>query len=100
MLPLPKHLCKRILNLEYIEMADLHPEAWLFEEESTNKTLATMFKRREDPVTSIQLQAQCYTPLVAVLAQEHTDSPPPPPSYFMVYLATIIRAHHNFEGLR
>ena len=42
MLPLPEHLRKRILNLEYIEMADLHPEAWLFEEKSTNKTLATV----------------------------------------------------------
>ena len=77
-------------------MADLHPEAWLFEEESTNKTLATMFKRREDPVTSIQLRVQCYTPLVAVLAQEQ---PTQAPLHFMAYLATIIRAHRNFEGL-
>ena len=33
MLPLPENLHRKILNLEYVEMADLRPEAWMLEEE-------------------------------------------------------------------
>ena len=40
MLPLPENLRRKILNLEYVEMADLCPEAWMLEEEFTDKTLA------------------------------------------------------------
>ena len=32
MLPLPENLHRKILNLEYVEMADLRPEAWMLEE--------------------------------------------------------------------
>ena len=93
MLPLPENLRRKILNLEYIEMADLHPEAWMLEEEFTDKTLAALFKCRKEPVTNILVWVQCYGSLVAVLAQQLPMQTP----QFMA-LATTVRAHHNFEG--
>ena len=95
MLPLPENLRRKILNLEYVEMADLCPEAWMLEEEFTDKTLAALFKRRNEPVTNILMWVQCYASLVAVLAQQYPMQTP----QFMAYLATIVRAHRNFEGL-
>ena len=95
MFPLPENLRRKILNLEYIEMADLRPEAWMLEEEFTDKTLAALFKHRKEPVTDILVWVQCYASLVAVLAQQYPTQTP----QFIAYLATIVRAHRNFEGL-
>ena len=95
MLPLPENLRRKILNLEYVEMADLHPEAWMLEEEFTDKTLAALFKRRKEPVTNILVWVQCYASLVALLAQQYPMQTP----QFIAYLVTIVRAHRNFEGL-
>ena len=41
--PLPEPLRKRILNLEFVDMADLQPEAWLFED-TTDKSITSIFK--------------------------------------------------------
>ena len=70
MFPLPENLRRKILNLEYIEMADLRPEAWMLEEEFTDKTLAALFKHRKEPVTDILVWVQCYASLVTILAQQ------------------------------
>ena len=35
--PLPEPLQKRILNLEFVDMADLQPEAWLFGDTTEKK---------------------------------------------------------------
>ena len=40
-------------------MADLHPEAWMFEDEPHEKSLAGLSKRRKQPVTDILLWVQC-----------------------------------------
>ena len=95
MLPLPENLRRKVLNLEYVEMADLRPEAWMLEEEFTDKTLAALFKCRKEPVTNTLVWVQWYASLVAVLAQLYPMQTP----QFMAYLATIVRAHRNFEGL-
>ena len=33
MMPIPEHLATKILSLQYIDMSELRPEAWLFEDE-------------------------------------------------------------------
>ena len=70
MFPLSENLRRKILNLEYIGMADLRPKAWMLEEGFTDKTLAALFKHRKEvqPVTGILVWVQCYASLVAVLA--------------------------------
>ena len=44
--PLPEPLRKRILNLEFVDMADLQPEAWLFED-TTHKSITSIFKNMQ-----------------------------------------------------
>jgi len=49
---LPENIRRKILNHEYVEMADLCPEAWMLEEEFADKTLAALFKHRKEPADS------------------------------------------------
>ena len=66
MLPLSQNLRRKILNLEYIEMADLRPEAWMLEED---KHLQLCLSAETKTVTNSLVWVQCYASLVAVLAQ-------------------------------
>ena len=77
MFPLPENLCRKILNFEYIEMADLSSEAWMLEEEFTNKTLAALFKRRKEPITDILVWVQflCLTSGSSSTTVPYTDFP-------------------------
>ena len=66
--PLPEPLQNRILNLEFMDMADLQPEAWLFED-ATDKSIASIFKKRKEPITDILVWVQCFNAMVAVLSE-------------------------------
>ena len=95
MLPIPDSLISKIQQLEFVDMADLRPEAWMFEDEPHGKSLAGLFKRRKQPVTDILLWVQCFASYVAVLSQTQPQSTP----HLMAYMATIIRCQKKFEGL-
>ena len=71
-----------------MDMADLRPEAWMFEDEPHEKSLAGLSKRRKQPVTDILL-------LVQRLRHKHRVLP----MHLMAYVATIIRCHKKLEGL-
>ena len=59
MCPLPESIRKRILNLEYMDMADLRPETWLFEwDHDSNQALQSIFRRCRQPVTDISVWVQ------------------------------------------
>ncbi len=63
--PLPDHLRKKILNLEYVDMAELRPESWLMSSDTDNmSTLSSLFRCRKQPVTDIAVWVQCYSSLV------------------------------------
>ena len=95
MCPLPEALRKRILNLEYIDMADLQPEAWLFDGGAEDKTLASLFKKRKEPVTDILVWVQCYNAMVAVL----TERFPQFIHQFLAYQSHIIRSYKKSRAL-
>ena len=95
MLPIPDSVISKIRRLEFLDMADLRPEAWMFKDEPHKKSLAGLFKRQKQPVTNILLWVQCFTSYVAVLSQTQPQSMP----HQMAYMATIIRCHIKFEGL-
>ena len=88
--PLPQTLVKRILQLEFVEMADLLPEAWLLEE----TTMEAQLRRQKGPVTDIAVWVQCYATLVSTLSIQYPDKVPE----FMAYLATIVRCQRDYEG--
>ena len=58
--PVPEAISKKILNLEFVDMAELKPTAWLLHTESTDKA-ANPFKRSKEPVTDILVWIQCYS---------------------------------------
>jgi len=79
--PLPTKIVKKIIALEYVEMADLLPEAWLLEESAVEAQL----RRQKGPVTDILTWVQCYSVLVSTLSLQHPDKVPE----LMAYLSTI-----------
>ena len=86
--PLPEHIRKKILNLEYVDMADLRPESWLMasDTDNANNSLASLFRHRKQPVTDIAVWVQCYSSLVSVLVELY----PQFIKHFMAYLSTIV----------
>jgi len=53
-LPLPQRLVDKIARFEYVEMAELQPEAWLLENQSDTKYCLSIPKpRRRPPVTDV-----------------------------------------------
>lgn len=70
--PLPENLRKKISQLEFMDMADLWPEAWLNQSEDPERnSLFTLFKRHKEPVTDIATWVQCYASLTLVLAESY-----------------------------
>ena len=66
---LPPKLVKRILNLEFVDISELIPESWKFEEEATSSSCCQHTRApRRGPVTDILLWIECYSTLVSVLA--------------------------------
>lgn len=91
-LAIPQKLCRRILELDYVEMSELLPETWGLESDTTLPCCHEGRRQsRRGPVTDILLWVECYSSLVAVLATKF-------PQYigdFMAYQKTI----HN-QGMR
>ena len=92
---LPSKLVKKILDLEFVEMAELVPDSWRTEEadyqccSSHNPRIS-----RRGPVTNILLWVECYSSLVAVLASKYPNKI----GHLMAYQKTIIKAHRSFVG--
>ena len=97
LIPLPQRLVQRIVNLEFVEMAELLPEAWLYDEvtEPASRCCSNALKRRKTIITDILRWAQCFGALVSVLSTRYPDKVPE----FMAYQATIIKCSREFEGL-
>ena len=55
---LPEPLGKGTLNLKFVDMANLQPEAWLFEN-TTDKSTASIFKKCKEPITDILDTTYC-----------------------------------------
>ena len=53
--PLPEALHKRILNPEYVDMADLRPETWVFCSDTEPNAIHSLFYRRKQPVNNIAI---------------------------------------------
>ena len=90
---LPLKLAKRILSLEFVDMAELIPESWKFIDEDVGCCHHNRASRK-GPVTDILLWVECYSTLVAVLASQYPTKIP----QLMVYQKTIVKAHKTYIG--
>lgn len=92
---LPSKLVRKILELEFVEIAELVLDSWRTEEvdyqccSSQNPHIP-----RRGPVTNILLWVECYSSLVAVLSSKYPNKI----GHFMTYQKTIIKAHCSFVG--
>ena len=94
--PLPAKLVQKILELRYIEMSELLPEAWLLQQDSSasQNPLIAQFRRQKGPVSDILQWVQCYATLASVLASAY----PQKISELLAYLSTIVKCSREFEG--
>ena len=67
--PLPAKLVKKIQVLEFAEMADLLPEAWVLEE----SVVEAQFRQQKGPVADILAWIQYYSVLVSILSLHYQD---------------------------
>lgn len=92
--PLPPKLVRRIISLEYVDMGELVPDGWQFQEEDQEKYCHQAKRPRRGPVTDILLWVECFSSMAAILATSY----PPKISELMAYQKTIVRAHRSFSG--
>ena len=92
----PEKIRARILQLEYVEMNELLPESWQFENLATQCCPHHLQARttRKRAITDIALWTECYAALVAILSTRYPQYTPE----FMGYQRVIVRAARNFEG--
>ena len=99
LMPLPQRLVKRIWELQFVEMYELRPEAWLadslLEEESSGKCCSLGARRKKTPVTDLCGWLQGYAALVGVLSVRFPHSVP----QLMAYQSLIVKAYREFDGL-
>ena len=92
---LPPKLVKRILDLEFVEMAELTVDAW---EDSSlpapDTALSARRPARRAPITDINIWLECYARLAALLCTRFPDKAPE----LWAYQSTIVRAARNYEG--
>ena len=91
--PIPTKLRARILELDFIEMNELLPEAWDIEA-SYSCCPSSRRQTRRAPIQDILLWTECYSSLVAILGSAH----PHHIADFMAYQRSIVRASRIFEG--
>ena len=68
LLPIPEHLTKKILQLEFVEMHELLLETWLRDEEENTRNKLLLPHQRTSPVTDILQWLQCFTGMVGMLS--------------------------------
>ena len=91
--PVPERLVSRIQKWEFIDMAELLPEA-LVSARTVNQSTAALVHRKR-PVTDILTWVQCFGVYVGILAKQFADSVPE----LMSYMIAIIKASRDYEGL-
>ena len=93
--PLPPRLTKKIIDLEYVDMAELVPDTWRYGEEDGSKCChQSRRSSRRAPVTDILLWLECYTTMAAILVSQY----PSKAAELLAYQRTILCAHRDFEG--
>ena len=92
---IPPKLAKKILDLEYVDMAELVPDSWHLQEVEQSKCCHQPRRSyRKGPISDILLWIDCYSSMVAVLASKYPAYVP----QLMAYQKTIIKAHKSFTG--
>lgn len=92
---IPPKVVKKILSLEYVDMAELLPEYWDYDEPEPHCCGSHSSRgTRRNPVANILVWLDCYASLVAVLCSVYPNKA----GEFMAYQKTIITAYRKYAG--
>lgn len=96
-IPLPQKLLTRTTNLDFVEIQELLPEAWLQSGEADHLPCcsSTGLKKRKPPVTNIFKWLQGFMSLVSALSTAFPTYVPE----FLAYQSTIIKCYRDYDGL-
>ena len=83
----------RIQALEFVEISELLPEAWI-PTESADSTTPLRRRPYRTPVVDILVWTECYSLMAAVLAERFLDKAP----QFFAYLRRIVHTAKAFRG--
>ena len=89
--PIPENICTNIINLEYVDMAELKPTNWLLHSDETENA-SFPFKKRKEPVTDILV---CYSAMASILAERYPAKIP----HLMAYQSTIVKCAKRYQSL-
>ena len=92
-LALPAKLITKILELQYVDMAELIPESWRHQDEEHGGCCHRR-PQRKGPVTDILLWVECFSSMATILSSKYPEKTP----QLMSYLKTIVKAHRSFKG--
>ena len=88
----PAKLIRRIWDLEYINMAELLPEAWRVEALESGCCHAK--RPRRELISDFSLWTECYATLSAILSARYPVKAP----HLAAYLRIVTNASRNYEG--
>ena len=96
-MPLPQKLLTKITALEFVEIHELLPEAWLQTGEMENSGCCSSAgaKKRRPPVTNIFTWLQGFASMVSALSTRYPAYVPE----FLAYQSTIIKCYRDYDGL-
>ena len=89
---LPRKLAAKIQSLEFIEISELLPEAWI--PEYDNISVHARRPPRRTPVSDVLVWTECFSLMAAVLAEKF----PTKSSQLFAYMRRVVHAARNFRG--
>lgn len=89
---IPPKVVKKILSLEFVEMAELRADIW--PEDSATTDSANTPRRPRKPVTDIRVWLECFARMAAILTIRFPEKAPE----LWAYQTTILHAAHSYEG--
>ena len=92
---LPPKLVKKILDLEFVDMAELVPDAWQPPEDENPKCCHQPRRApKRGPVTDILLWVECFSMMAGILTTKYPERAPD----LFAYQKTIVHASRSFSG--
>ena len=92
--PSPPKVVRKILDLEFVEMAELKTDIWMDDQPPTDVAQPARRPTGRPLITDIRIWLECYSRLASVLCTRFPEKA----AELWAYQATITRAAHNYEG--
>lgn len=89
---LPRKLTTKIQSLEFVEISELLPEAWIPDMDELSTPNRGMPRRA--PVSDILVWTECFALMAAVLAEKFPAKSP----QLFAYMRRVVHAAKNFRG--